>query len=138
MATLRGMLGGDAQDGGMGTHEADGDPKNAMDQAIAEATRKVKADMNALSVAREEVRPLMSAPVPLALDSAEAVYRVALLAQGYDLAGVHASAYGSMVKHALKNAKAPASHTIAQDTAQTVTALEAGLGFALPPVPRSY
>lgn len=137
MATLQGMLGGEAQDGNMEPNEADGDPKNAMDAAISAAVQGVTARLTALGVAREEVRPLVGS-VSMALDSAEAVYKTALVAKGFDLSDTPPAAYRSLVKHALKSAKAPASQAIAQDTAKTLTGLEAELGFTLPPVPRSF
>ncbi len=54
-----------------------GEDKKAMDAAIAKAEAGVVARMTALAVAREDVRPLIG-NTSMALDSASAVYKLAL------------------------------------------------------------
>lgn len=75
--------------------------KAAMDAAIATAvaaaSAKVRADMEALHVARKEVAPMVG---EVALDSADAVYKFALDHAKVDTTGVHPSAYRALVKMA--------------------------------------
>lgn len=97
--------------------------KAAMDSAIAAAvtaaTAKVKADMEALHVARKEVAPMVG---EVALDSAEAVYKFALDHAKVDVEGVHPSAYRSLVKMA--GAPKAAAPVYAQDAAAAVKVTE--------------
>ena len=69
---------------------------SAMDtgRLIADAEARVVRRMNDLAEAREAVRPFVGA---VALDSAEAVYALALKSAGVDTTGVHPSAYRAMV-----------------------------------------
>lgn len=80
--------------------EDDKKDKAAMDAAIksaVSATEKATIQrMNAIRQAEKEVQPFIGEVV--AQDSAEAVYKLALDAAKVDLTGVHASAYGAMVR----------------------------------------
>jgi len=71
--------------------------KKAMDAAIATATTAVIARMNAAVEAREIVRPIIG-NVSMALDSAEAIYKLALDAHKVDTTGVNPEGYRAMVK----------------------------------------
>jgi len=97
--------------------------KAAMDSAIAvaveAATKKVRADMEALHVARKEVAPMVG---EVALDSAEAVYKFALDHAKVDVVGVHPSAYRSLVKMAC--APKAAVPAFAQDAAAAAKVTE--------------
>lgn len=88
----------------------------AMDAAIAIARAEASADavkrVQAIHRAEKEVHPLIGEVV--AQDSAEAVYKLALDAAGVDLADVHSSAYGAMVRLLSKGKDKPA---VAQDAA---------------------
>lgn len=59
--------------------------KGAMDRAIADSEAKTIARMNAISEAKDKVRPIVGA-LTMAFDSAEGVYRKALTMQGKDAA----------------------------------------------------
>ncbi|MDE3023340.1 MAG: DUF2213 domain-containing protein [Pseudomonadota bacterium] len=87
--------------------EDEDDPKNkpevskkAMDAAIKKAADDARADaiasMQAVRIAEKEVAPLIGEVA--AMDSAEAIYKMALDQAKVDLEGVHPSAYRSMVK----------------------------------------
>jgi uncharacterized protein len=86
--------------------------KKAMDAAIATATSRVIARMNAAVEAREIVRPIVGT-VALALDSADAIYKFALDAHKIDIKGVDPSAYKAMVKMLPKPGQDP--RPMAQD-----------------------
>ena len=95
----------DAKKAAMDAEEAEAakqknDDKAAMDAAIQSAvanTEKATIQrLNAIRQAEKEVQPLIGEVV--AQDSAEAVYKLALDHAGVDLTGVHASAYGAMVR----------------------------------------
>jgi hypothetical protein len=93
------------------------DDKKAMDAAIAAAVKKTETDtiarMNAIRQAEKDVQPIVGEVA--AMDSAEAIYKFALDHAGIDTAGVHASAYATLVKmHITGQAKKP---MIAQDAA---------------------
>jgi hypothetical protein len=89
------------------------DAKRAMDSAIRTAEKRTMERFKALRQAEREVAPIIGEVA--AMDSAEAVYRMALDHMGVDLAGVHPSAYAAMVR-ALIKAK-PAKSAVAQDAA---------------------
>ena len=92
--------------------------KTAMDSAIRlasdSATRKAAENFRKVREAEQAVRPLIGDVV--AMDSADDVYRTALEQAGVDVAGVHPSAFPSLVKMAIsqKENQRPA---IAQDSA---------------------
>lgn len=75
--------------------------KPAMDAAIAAAVEKVRADtiaeMNAIREAEAAVAPHIGT-IKVAMDSAAAVYRLALDAAKVDLTGVPEAAYAAMVR----------------------------------------
>jgi hypothetical protein len=95
--------------------------KAAMDSAIAsavtKATARVKAEMEALHVARKEVAPMVG---EVALDSAAAVYKFALDHAGVDVTDVHPSAYRALVKMAGTQKTKPAA-TLGMDAAAAKT-----------------
>jgi hypothetical protein len=92
----------DAKKAAMDAEEDDKKDKSkaAMDSAIKLAVTNAEsatiARMNAIRQAEKEVLPLIGEVV--AQDSAEAVYKLALDNASVDLTGVHASAYGAMVR----------------------------------------
>lgn len=59
--------------------------KGAMDRALKDTENKTIARMNAISEAKDKVRPIVGA-LTMAFDSAEGVYRKALTMQGKDAA----------------------------------------------------
>lgn len=77
------------------------DVKAAMDAALAKARADTEtaviARMNAIAQAREDVRPIIGA-VGIAMDSAAAIYKLALDHRKVDLAGVPPEAYGAILK----------------------------------------
>ena len=87
--------------------------KRAMDAAMKLAEKRTIERMRAIRQAEREVAPILGEVA--AMDSAEAVYKMALDALSVDLTGVHPSAYGPMLR-ALQAAK-PAKSAIAQDSA---------------------
>jgi hypothetical protein len=91
--------------------------KIAMDAAIASAVASTEAAtvarMNAIRVAEREVAPIIG-EVVVAMDSAAAVYKLALDHLNVDLTGVPEAAYGAVLKAIPKAAPAP---TLAQDAA---------------------
>ena len=89
------------------------DAKRAMDSAIRSAEKRTMERFKALRQAEREVAPIIGEVA--AMDSAEAVYRMALDQMNVDLSGVHPSAYAAMVR-ALIKAK-PAKSAVAQDAA---------------------
>ena len=96
----------------------------AMDAAIAAAVAKTKTDMQAIHQAERDVEPYVGR-LAVAMDSAEAVYKVALDAAKVDLTDVPPSAYRALVRMLPK----PGSETVqpqsrvnlAQDSAQAAT-----------------
>jgi hypothetical protein len=96
--------------------------KKAMDAAISEevtkAEAKIVARMTAVAQAREDVRPFIG-NVPLAMDSAPAVYKLALDHLKVDLDGVPESAYGAVLKTQPK--PGVRTDTLAMDAAVTGT-----------------
>lgn len=80
--------------------ESDDDDKPAMDSAsvrklIAAAEKRGAARVAAIEVAKRDVAPFVGEVI--GLDSAEAIYRLALDQAGVDLKGVPATAYKAMV-----------------------------------------
>jgi hypothetical protein len=65
--------------------------------ALANANNSAIAHINAIAEAKEAVRPLVG-EIAVAMDSAAAVYKVALDAGGVDIEGVPEAAYPKMVK----------------------------------------
>lgn len=72
------------------------DDMKAMDAAIAKATNELRAGMIAVQVAREDVRPIIGS-VPMAMDSAPDIYKLALDHLKVDLTGVEKSAYRGLM-----------------------------------------
>lgn len=99
--------------------------KPAMDAAIRAAESSTVKRMNGIFTAMQEVEPLIG-KIVVAQDSAEAVYKLALDANGMDLDGVHPSAYKALVG-VIKNqaSAAPTRVTIAQDSAGGAAAFDA-------------
>lgn len=104
---------------------ADEEPvtKEAMDAAIARATTAATAAtvtrMNDIAEAKRVVRPFIG-EIDGAMDSAAAVYKLALDHAQVDLTGVPASAYGAMAKSLLPKLAAdskPKKETLAHDSA---------------------
>lgn len=95
----------------------------AMDAAFARrladnARTGAVADMRALMQAQRDVRPFVGEVDILAMDSADAVYKMALDAAKVDLTGVPASAYSHMVKLLpAPDAKTTAKPALAMDAA---------------------
>ena len=94
---------------------AERDDKKAMDAAInkarADATASAVARMNAIRQAEKDVQPIVGEIA--AMDSAEAIYKMALDHAGVPTDGVHPSAFPSLVKmHLSMKAAKP---VIAQD-----------------------
>lgn len=67
----------------------------ALKKAVAEAEKNTIARMNALEQAKKDVKPLIGKV--MGMDTAEAVYKLALDSAGVDLTDVHPSAYRAMV-----------------------------------------
>jgi hypothetical protein len=97
----------------------DEDDKKANDAAIAAARQGGRDDalkeFAAIRQAEEAVRPLVGAIA--AMDSAEAVYRLALDAAGIDNTGIHPSALPAMVKLAAERKSAAPTPRVANDAA---------------------
>lgn len=96
--------------------------KKAMDAAISsevtKAEQKIVARMTAVAQAREDVRPWIG-NVAIAMDSAPAVYKLALDHLKVDLDGVPESAYGAVLKTQPK--PGARTDTLAMDAAVTGT-----------------
>ncbi len=125
LAELSAMTGGGAADEDTDTPNdpnTANDPKSltkaAMDAKMKEASNAAVARMTAAALAREAVEPVIG-KVSLALDSAPAIYKLALDHLGVDTAGVHVSAYAALLKAAHRPVTSPA---IAQDAANLSTA----------------
>lgn len=103
--------------------------KAAMDAAIASASanteKRIRAEMEALHTAREEVSPLVG---KVALDSAEAVYKFALDQAKVDTEGVHPSAYRALVKMTNAQKAAPVAR-IGMDSAGLAAVAEVAKKF---------
>lgn len=94
--------------------------KSAMDEAIrtsAEAVEKrVRKQFNDIRIAEDEVRPYVG-KIAVACDSADKVYRHALDAMKIDIAGLHPSAYRSLLKALPVPSTSAAPVTTAMDAA---------------------
>jgi hypothetical protein len=105
--------------------------KTAMDAAIASAVKAATAGtiarLNAIAEAKEAVRPLIGS-IPVAMDSAAAVFKLALdhfKSEGHsvDLDGVPEAAYGAVFRslapmvQASASRPAPKASTLASDSA---------------------
>lgn len=103
--------------------------KAAMDAAIASASanteKRIRAEMEALHTAREEVSPLVG---KVALDSAEAVYKFALDQAKVDVEGVHPSAYRALVKMTAAQKATPVAR-IGMDSAGLAAVVEVAKKF---------
>lgn len=84
--------------------EDDEDSKAAMDAAIKQAKADAVRQMQAIRQAEKDVHPIIGDIA--AMDSAEAVYKLALDHAGVDTKGVHPSAYPALVKMHLKSQQA--------------------------------
>jgi len=84
--------------------EDDKDSKAAMDAAIKQAKADAVKQMQAIRQAEKDVHPIIGDIA--AMDSAEAVYKLALDHAGVDTTGVHPSAYPALVKMHLKSQQA--------------------------------
>lgn len=93
--------------------------KTAMDAAISKASKEAEtktiARMNAIRAAEKEVAPLIGEVA--AMDSAEAVYKLALDNAKVDVTGVHPSAYGAMIRMLSKQGEPTVKVNLAQDSA---------------------
>lgn len=104
------------------------DAEQLANDAAARASTEAVTRIEALHNAREAVKPLVG---PVALDSAEAVYRYALEQEKVALDGVHPSAFGALVREriALKSSAPVFPKTrIAPDAANAAAAALPGLG----------
>lgn len=84
--------------------EDDEDSKAAMDAAIKQAKADAVKQMQAIRQAEKDVHPIIGDIA--AMDSAEAIYKLALDHAGVDTKGVHPSAYPALVKMHLKSQQA--------------------------------
>jgi hypothetical protein len=102
--------------------DEDDDKKQAQDSAIAidaaiakaktEATNDTIKRMNAIRQAEKDVQPIIGEVT--AMDSAEAIYKLAIDHLGIDVTGVHASAYPALIKmHKEKSTKPVIAHDAA-------------------------
>jgi len=106
--------------------EKDKEAKAAMDRAIklaCDATalateKKTIARLRDIAEAEEMVRPYVGKLT--AMDSAEEVFKAALVALNVDVKDVHPSAYRAILKH-LPNPNEPQRKSYAQDSAMTPT-----------------
>lgn len=96
----------------------------AINAAVADAEKRTVARMQAIHQAERDVEPYVGR-LAVAMDSAEAVYKVALDAAKVDLEGVHPSAYKAMVRMLPK----PGSEAAPVQT-RTSIAQDAALGAA--------
>ncbi len=102
------------------------DDKPAMDEAAVKvvvdaATAATRAQLMAVRTAEIEVHSIIG-DLAVAMDSSEAVYKMALDAMKVDLTDVEPAAYRSVFRALKKQtgaAKPPSPVTIAQDSAQT-------------------
>lgn len=126
MAELTAMTDGDDDTGSDGPDANDSDdnddkdkpmPKAAMDAAIKATRKATLREMGNIREAERAVRPLIG-EVTMSLDSAAAVYKLALDHAEIDTTGVHPSAYKSLVAMLVANeGKAPVTKTLASDHA---------------------
>ena len=96
--------------------EDDEDSKAAMDAAIKQAKADAVRQMQAIRQAEKDVHPIIGDIA--AMDSAEAVYKLALDHAGVDTKDVHPSAYPALVKMHLKSQQSQGKKTaLAMDSA---------------------
>jgi hypothetical protein len=93
--------------------EKEAKDKKAMDAALADAEKRVMARMTAVAEARELVRPHIGT-VPIAMDSAAGVLKLALDHYKVDVTGVDPSAYKAILS-TIKPPGARPSGTMAMD-----------------------
>ena len=96
--------------------------RRAMDAEIAATETRVIARMNAIAEAREIVRPYIG-QVPLAMDSAPAVYKLALDALKVDTTGVPEAGFKALLS-ALPKPGAARTREMAMDSASAHSAVE--------------
>ena len=88
----------------------------AMDARFNDFRKSLTAEFHAVAEAREVVRPYIGA-VPIAMDSAADVYKLALDHAKVDLTGVHPSAYRAILTNMAKpGSKAPLAMDAAGDS----------------------
>lgn len=88
-----------------GAMDGGGKPmKTGMDAKMIE--RRIRGQLDAIRTAEREVRPYVG-EVTMAMDSAEAVYKLALDAKGVDLTDTPPAAYRSLVRQLGATAPAP-------------------------------
>jgi hypothetical protein len=97
--------------------DKDKSSKAAMDAAISAAVQAAEARFRAIREAELAVAPIVE--IKQAMDSADAVYKLALDHLGVEVTGIHPSAYPALLKVAQTRA-APAPR-LAQDTAGAET-----------------
>ena len=100
----------EAMDGDDGDNDEDDKP--AMD--AASIRRAAAADFAAIRTAEREVRPVIG-ELAVAMDSAAAIYKEALVSLGVDLAGLPEASYGATFRAVQSARAAVASPTVAQD-----------------------
>jgi len=88
--------------------------KPAMDAAIKAAQEVTVNRMNAMSAARDKVEPLLGRIQPM--DSAEAVFKLALDHAKVDTAKVHPSAYEALVDMLLDRQEEPVGANLGMDS----------------------
>lgn len=92
----------------------------AMDAALANFRKSLTAEFHAIAEAREVVRPYIGS-VPIAMDSAADVYKLALDHAKVDLTGVDKSAYRAILTNMAKpGTKAPLAMDAAGDSLVTM------------------
>lgn len=89
------------------------DKEHAMDAAIKAAEKRTMDRFSAIRRAEREVAPIIGEVA--AMDSADAIYRMALDHLGVDTSGVHASGFGPLLREVVKS-RAPKG-AMAQDAA---------------------
>lgn len=93
--------------------------KPAMDAALAKAAKDGEnaavARLTDIRTAEQECRPILGDIV--AMDSAEAIYKMALDAKGIDTEGVPATAYRHLVRLCLTQDQTPKTPRVAMDSA---------------------
>jgi hypothetical protein len=92
------------------------DDDKAMDARFDDFRKSLTAEFHAVAEAREVVRPYIGA-VPIVMDSAADVYKLALDHAKVDLTGVHPSAYRAILTNMAKpGSKAPLAMDAAGDS----------------------
>ena len=90
--------------------------KRAMDAALARTRSETIAEMNAIRDAERAVRPYVG-DIVIAMDSASDVYKFAAKTMGVDLAGIHPSAYRTVIDLHGRLNKQPSAPRLAYDSA---------------------